>query len=170
MSELANDNLGSLGPVATQIREGLVFGRSNGDAFIPSNVRARALTAWRKASEAEAKRAEAEEREPNLLQPIGLHECRHTYASFCIAVGVNAKALTEYMGHSSITVSFDLYGHLMPGNEAEAAGLLDGYLDRATKLSAVFGKGERKHDRILHVRPGGGGDGWAYPAHPGRRP
>jgi hypothetical protein len=32
------------------------------------------------------------------------------------------------MGHSSIRVTFDLYGHLMPGNEEEAAGLLDSYL------------------------------------------
>ncbi len=32
------------------------------------------------------------------------------------------------MGHSSIKVTFDLYGHLMPGTEAEAAGLLDRYL------------------------------------------
>jgi len=32
------------------------------------------------------------------------------------------------MGHSSITVTFDLYGHLMPGAEAEGAALLDAYL------------------------------------------
>ena len=48
-----------------------------------------------------------------------------------IAAGVNAKALSTYMGHSSITVTFDRYGHLMPGNEVEAAGLLDSYLLRA---------------------------------------
>ena len=46
-----------------------------------------------------------------------------------IAAGVNAKALCVYMGHSSVTVTFDLYGHLMPGNEAEAATLLDAYLE-----------------------------------------
>jgi hypothetical protein len=33
------------------------------------------------------------------------------------------------MGHSSIKVTFDLYGHLMPGSEAEAAALLDAFLD-----------------------------------------
>jgi hypothetical protein len=33
-----------------------------------------------------------------------------------------------FMGHSSIKVTFDLYGHLMPGSEAEAAAMLDGYL------------------------------------------
>ena len=45
-----------------------------------------------------------------------------------IAAGVNAKALSSFMGHSSIKVTFDLYGHLMPGTEAEAAVLLDSYL------------------------------------------
>jgi integrase len=44
---------------------------------------------------------------------------------------VNAKALSSYMGHSSITVTYDRYGHLMPGNEDEAAELLDTYLARA---------------------------------------
>ena len=44
---------------------------------------------------------------------------------------VNTKALSSYMGHANITVMLDLYGHLMPGNEAEAAGLLDAYLTRA---------------------------------------
>jgi integrase len=64
------------------------------------------------------------------LAPIGLHECRHTYAAFMIAAGVNAKALSTYMGHSSITVTLDRYRHLMRGNEAEAAGMLEAYLDR----------------------------------------
>ena len=61
---------------------------------------------------------------------VGLHECRHTYAAFMIAAGVNAKALSTYMGHSSITITLDRYGHLMPGSEAEAAGLLGSYLER----------------------------------------
>ena len=48
-----------------------------------------------------------------------------------IAAGVNAKALSTYMGHSSIQITYDRYGHLMPGNEEEAAGLLDAYLGGA---------------------------------------
>jgi len=47
-----------------------------------------------------------------------------------IAAGVNAKALSTYIGHSSITITLDRYGHLMPGNETEAAELLDAYLRR----------------------------------------
>ncbi len=42
-----------------------------------------------------------------------------------IAVGVNAKALSTYMGHASISITLDRYGHLFPGSEDEAAGLLD---------------------------------------------
>lgn len=65
-----------------------------------------------------------------LADRLRLHQARHTYASFMIAAGVNAKALATFMGHSSIKVTFDLYGHLMPGTEAEAAALLDAFLDR----------------------------------------
>ncbi len=50
-----------------------------------------------------------------------------------IAAGVNAKALSTYMGHSSITITLDRYGHLMPGSEAEAAGLLEAYLEPASE-------------------------------------
>ncbi len=91
---------------------GLVFGTSYAQPFTPSNVRKRANAAWLRAG----------------LEPIGLHECRHTFASLMIAAGVNAKALSAYMGHSSVTITLDRYGHLMPGNESEAAERLDAYL------------------------------------------
>lgn len=41
-----------------------------------------------------------------------LHECRHTFATLMIAAGVPAKALQTFIGHSSITVTLDRYGHL----------------------------------------------------------
>jgi integrase len=65
------------------------------------------------------------------LTPIRLHECRHSYAAYMIAAGVNSKALSTYMGHASITITLDRYGHLLPGNEAEAAQLLDTWLTSA---------------------------------------
>jgi hypothetical protein len=49
-----------------------------------------------------------------------------------IAAGVNAKALSHSMVHSSITVTLDRYGHLMPGSEREAASMLEAYLARET--------------------------------------
>lgn len=61
-------------------------------------------------------------------RPIGLHGCRHTFASLMIATGVNAKALSTHIGHASISITMDRYGHPMPGNEAEAAERLGAYL------------------------------------------
>jgi integrase len=81
----------------------------------PSNLWRRAQRAWKRAG----------------LEPIGLHEARHTFASVLIAAGVNAKAITTYMGHASIQTTCDLYGKLMPGSESEAAALVDAYLARA---------------------------------------
>ena len=70
------------------------------------------------------------------LRPITLHECRHTFASLMIAADVNAKALQTFMGDAPITVTLDLYGHLLPGSEDEAAVLLDAYLQRFACSSA----------------------------------
>ncbi len=80
----------------------LVFGATPTTPFYRSTVRARALAAWKRAG----------------LNPIGLHECRHTFASFMIHAGVNAKAISTWMGHASVTITFDRYGHMMPGGEA----------------------------------------------------
>jgi integrase len=59
---------------------------------------------------------------PAGLNRITLHECRHTFASLMSAAGVNAKAPQTFMGHANISITLDLYGHLMPGSEEEAAG------------------------------------------------
>ena len=64
------------------------------------------------------------------IEPLAIHDARHTYASLMIAAGVNAKSLSEFMGHGTIAITFDLYGHLMPGSHDEAAGLLDAFLAR----------------------------------------
>ena len=95
--------------------DGLVFVNGRGKPFDPGTVARRAGRAWDGAK----------------LVPIGLHECRHTFASLMIAAGVNAKTLSTFMGHASITVTLDRYGHLFPGSEDEAAAMLDAYLARA---------------------------------------
>ena len=64
------------------------------------------------------------------LKPITMHEARHTFASTAIAAGVNVKPLSAYMGHGTISMTLDRYGHLLPGSESEAVGLLDAYLLR----------------------------------------
>jgi len=67
------------------------------------------------------------------VDPLTLHAARHTYASLMIAAGVNAKALSTFMGHANIAITLDLCGHLMPGSEAEAGSLLDSYLARSVQ-------------------------------------
>jgi integrase len=62
------------------------------------------------------------------LERLTLHDARRTFASLMIAARVNAKALSTYMGHSSIAITYDRYGHLLPGSAAAAAGRLDAYL------------------------------------------
>ena len=47
------------------------------------------------------RRAGARTERAPALEPITLHECRHTFASLMIAAGVNAKALSTYMGHAT---------------------------------------------------------------------
>jgi integrase len=104
-------------------REGLMFGATPTSPFTHTPTAARAQKAWKKAG----------------LNPITLHECRHTFASLMIAAGVNAKALSAYMGHAAISITLDRYGHLMPGNEAEAADMLDAYMARADANGADTG-------------------------------
>jgi integrase len=64
------------------------------------------------------------------VEPPTMHQCRHGYAALMIAAGVNVKALSVFMGHANIGITLDQYGHLLPGAEDEAAGLLDAFLAR----------------------------------------
>ena len=62
------------------------------------------------------------------LEPITLHECRHTFASLLIDSGANPKAIQEFMGHSEIQTTFDTYGHLIEGSRDEVRRRMDAYL------------------------------------------
>ncbi len=79
---------------------------------------------------ARAGRRARERWEARGLPVLTMHECRHVYASHAIAAGINAKTLSTYMGHANIAITFDLYGHLMPGDEAQAVSLLDAFYAR----------------------------------------
>jgi integrase len=57
-----------------------------------------------------------------------------------IAAGVNLKALSTFMGHATISITLDRYGHLMPGSEAEAAALLDAYLSQKLETANDAGR------------------------------
>jgi integrase len=113
--------------------DALVFGEK-GQPFDDEKARDRAQETWAVA----AVGAFLQGRSLALpLEPIVLHEARHTAASVMIAAGVNVKALSEFLGHSSITTTLDRYGHLLPGSIAEAASALDAFLDRSGALSGA---------------------------------
>jgi integrase len=50
-----------------------------------------------------------------------------------IAAGVNIKTVSTFMGHANISVTMDLYGHLLPGSEEEALELFDAMLARGVQ-------------------------------------
>lgn len=118
--------------------DALVFGRTATDPFNPETVRRNALAAWgwrevpNPDPDADKKTIHAKARK-DALKPITLHTC----ASLLIAAGVNAKALSVIMGHSTIAMTFDTYGHLMPGGLDEAAAVTNAYLARLAKRPAL---------------------------------
>jgi integrase len=59
------------------------------------------------------------------LREIRLHDLRHTFASLLIQNGESLTYVKEQMGHQSIRVTVDIYGHLVPGGNKAAVDKLD---------------------------------------------
>jgi integrase len=59
------------------------------------------------------------------LPPIRFHDLRHTCASWLIAANEHPKSIAEHLGHSSIMVSMDIYGHLFPSARTERQAALE---------------------------------------------
>jgi len=95
--------------------DALVFGRTDSDPFLRSTPRSRARRAWFAAG----------------LEPITMHECRHTYASTMIAAGVDPGEVMRRMGHSTVAMTLDRYTHALRGSEAETSAKLQAFLDRS---------------------------------------
>lgn len=65
------------------------------------------------------------------LPRIRFHDLRHTHASQMLSAGVHPKIASERLGHSSIGITLDLYSHVMPGMQADAAEQVDAALQAA---------------------------------------
>jgi integrase len=102
----------------------LVFGRTAGAPFTPTNVRKQAHGAWAAAAVGAFLRGKPLAVE---LEPIGLHECRHTYVSLMHAAGRSLEEIGDYVGHSSAYMT-DHYRHLLEGQRTAAADALDALL------------------------------------------
>jgi len=63
------------------------------------------------------------------IGPVRFHDLRHTYATLMVAAGAHAKYLQAQMGHASIRVTLDLYGHLYPDANRTVLRELDRLID-----------------------------------------
>jgi integrase len=70
-------------------------------------------------------------RAAEVRESVRLHDLRHTFCSLLIAQGANPKYIQGQLGHSSIMMTMDRYGHLMPETNEKETELLD---------ETVFGK------------------------------
>lgn len=95
--------------------DALVFGRTDAEPFLRSTPRSRARKAWVAAG----------------LDPITMHECRHTYASTMVAAGIDPGEAMRRMGHSTVAMTLDRYTHGITGNEADTAAKLEAFIDLA---------------------------------------
>jgi integrase len=58
------------------------------------------------------------------LPPIRLHDLRHTYATLALSAGVHPKIVSERLGHATVAITLDLYSHVSPVLDSEAATLV----------------------------------------------
>ncbi|MCC2612622.1 site-specific integrase [Neorhizobium petrolearium] len=65
------------------------------------------------------------------LPKIRFHDLRHTHATQLLSAGVHPKIASERLGHSTIGITLDLYSHVMPGMQANAAAQIDEMIRRA---------------------------------------
>ena len=94
------------------------------------------------------------------------HDLRHTYATLMVAAGAHAKYLQAQMGHASIRVTLDLYGHLYPDANRTVLRELDRLIDAArtrtlTAARPIHTPSPARHrEPLIHHRERG-----SAPAH-----
>ena len=64
------------------------------------------------------------------LEPLKTHDYRHIGVSMMFAAGMKPEQVQRIIGHGSISVTYDTYGHMFPGQMDEAVQLVNSYLDQ----------------------------------------
>jgi integrase len=67
----------------------------------------------------------------NDLPRVRLHDLRHSHATHLLAANVHPKIVQERLGHANIATTMDLYTHVLPGMQDEAASRIDATLRTA---------------------------------------
>jgi integrase len=65
------------------------------------------------------------------LPRIRFHDLRHAHATHLLSSGVHPKIASERLGHSKVGITLDLYSHVMPGMQEDAAARVDDALRAA---------------------------------------
>jgi integrase len=60
----------------------------------------------------------------NALPSVSFHSLRHTHASVLIKAGVDILTISRRLGHSSASITLDVYGHLIGGADEAAANAI----------------------------------------------
>jgi integrase len=94
--------------------QGLVFAGETGSLFNPSNLRNRSF-----------KRIKARS---GVREDLRFHDLRHTCATLLLSEGVNAKVVSEMLGHASITITLNIYSHVLPDMQDSAADAMEAAL------------------------------------------
>ncbi len=55
------------------------------------------------------------------LEGVRFHDLRHAHASLMLRQGVHPKIVSERLGHSTITMTLEIYSHVLPGLQEAAA-------------------------------------------------
>ena len=63
-------------------------------------------------------------------KPLTFHRLRHAHATLALTAWLNPKIVSERLGHSSIAVTMDIYSHILPGMQEEAALAVEKLLER----------------------------------------
>jgi integrase len=88
---------------------GLVFARDDGAVWSPDAF----TSAYRSAVALK------------LGKKVRFHDLRHSHASQLLKEGIHPKVVSERLGHSSISITMDIYSHVLPGMQEEAASKID---------------------------------------------
>jgi integrase len=70
------------------------------------------------------------------LRRIRFHDLRHAHATHMLSSGIHPRVASERMGHSTVGITLDLYSHVMPGMQEDAAAKMDAALKAAQNTPA----------------------------------
>jgi integrase len=64
-----------------------------------------------------------------MREDLHFHDLRHTCATLLLREGVNAKVVSEMLGHASITITLNIYTHVLPDMQDSAANAMESALE-----------------------------------------